>query len=266
MLASLEQSSEDQPYGKTQKMNLLRASGHFKLLHYVVVSKRMLAKAFLQRYHCGGPTDYTEKCLTFIELYKSALLPLWVCTNVFFNKWFKVDHKTLQRKIFFILKIKMDKFLAEVLLEIIFVTKNFVILKWLQVNKTFCDTLDSFITKKKYCHMPSASALPAADGLCCFVTGYILCLCQCGRCCVWNGAWYKGFEDANIWPEWWSMQAFTSSPPNQLIYRADHHLFCCTAFLDGHQSSLSDETEYFWQMCVWDSSMFVFLLCIWLCV
>lgn len=54
-----------------------------------------------------------------------------------------------------------------------------------------------------------------------------------------NGGGIKWFRDANIWPAQWSMWAFTAAPPSQLIYGADHHLFCRRAFSDGHQSSLS---------------------------
>lgn len=42
------------------------------------------------------------------------------------------------------------------------------------------------------------------------------------------------------------MWAFSAAPPNQLIYGADHLLFCCRAFWDWHQSSLSGKIEYFW--------------------
>lgn len=54
-----------------------------------------------------------------------------------------------------------------------------------------------------------------------------------------NGAGIKWFRDANIWPEQWSMWAFSGAPPNPLIYGADRHLFWRTVFSDAHQSSLS---------------------------
>lgn len=54
-----EGAESEQLYSKTQQINLLQASGHLKLLHYIVVSERMIMKTFLQYSHCGGPPDYT---------------------------------------------------------------------------------------------------------------------------------------------------------------------------------------------------------------